>query len=609
VPRLQLGERAFEIVMARKRATGELQTAWFERHGSMPITELPAHWPQPYRELVQCRIALMESDRNIALIEQPEYKRRWNVEPWDEQLERALREWLLNRLEGYFLGGERMIERGTGNAVGGTADGLAAIRAHWPAGQQPALVSTNQLAAVVETDADFLRVAEIYSGGPGFSVSKLVRELVEAESVPFLPFQRYKDTGLRKRQDWEHVWELQRKEDEFDAKIEPAQKEFEELTQKLMREPKSPDVGKWNERRDALSDSLEFLREDKKKTIGTIPVPPKYASGDFKKSNWWKLRGKLDVPKERWIIYPGAERAADPSPVIAWAGWDHAQQAQALAAYYIDAGQNQGWSPEKLRPLLAGLAELQPWLKQWHNTFNPDFSSGLGDYFASFLDEEARKQGATVAALNEMRFGVEMRETKQAVVAAPTKSNEGIDTSARVKSKSPEAPEFASFAEAYPSNAADKFVCALALEIIAWRDTVESNDHLDALILATHPDLCRILMTNGSTSQLDSWAASLKSELKTIQSKGLKWVQCVNYLEEHRNALAIGRDEAGRPIRAGANFDSTRQSFPCQQSAMAAFALGLLDSIRERRQSGSLSTEQTEAFETIEELHSQYAIV
>ncbi|MCX6928373.1 MAG: BREX-2 system adenine-specific DNA-methyltransferase PglX, partial [Verrucomicrobia bacterium] len=256
LPLLKLGERAFEIVMARKLAAGELQTTWFGRHRSTPITELPSHWPQPYRELVQRRIALMESDRNIALIEQPEYKRRWNVEPWDEQLERALREWLLNGLECYFYGGEWMVECGTRSAecgmtdgqttisdslaprrgeglgagsaaslkigpsspqpsppAGGEGEALARLRHSFLAGQQPAQVSTNQLATVVETDADFLRVAEIYTGGPGFSVSKLVRELVEAESVPFLPLQRYKDTGLRKRQDWEHVWALQRKED------------------------------------------------------------------------------------------------------------------------------------------------------------------------------------------------------------------------------------------------------------------------------------------------------------------------------------------------------------------------------------------------------------
>src|ERR1035441_1532249 len=104
-------------------------------------------------------------------------------------------------------------------SAGREGEALGRLRNSFLAGQQPALVSTNQLAAVVETDADFLRVAEIYSGGPGFSVSKLVRELVEAESVPFLPFQRYRETGLRKRQDWEHVWALQRKEDAIEAEV------------------------------------------------------------------------------------------------------------------------------------------------------------------------------------------------------------------------------------------------------------------------------------------------------------------------------------------------------------------------------------------------------
>ena len=89
VPPLRLGQRAFEIVMARKMAAGELTTTWFERHGSTPITELPADWPDDYRRLVERRIELIETDPNIRLIEQPEYKRRWNTEPWDSQLQRA----------------------------------------------------------------------------------------------------------------------------------------------------------------------------------------------------------------------------------------------------------------------------------------------------------------------------------------------------------------------------------------------------------------------------------------------------------------------------------------------------------------------------------------
>ena len=98
-PALRLGERAFEIVMARRMEQGALDTTWFARHDATPITDLPAHWPADYRVMVEQRIELIESDRFVGLIERPEYKRRWNVEPWEVQEKRALRRWLLDRLE------------------------------------------------------------------------------------------------------------------------------------------------------------------------------------------------------------------------------------------------------------------------------------------------------------------------------------------------------------------------------------------------------------------------------------------------------------------------------------------------------------------------------
>ena len=64
------------------------------------LLKFPEHWPVAYyRKLVERRIKMIEADPNIALIEKPEYKRRWNTEPWDEQLKSALRGWLLDRLE------------------------------------------------------------------------------------------------------------------------------------------------------------------------------------------------------------------------------------------------------------------------------------------------------------------------------------------------------------------------------------------------------------------------------------------------------------------------------------------------------------------------------
>ena len=383
---IELGQRAFEIVLARRmegkdelgrmKDEGEpLKTTWFARHGSTPITEVPAQWPKPYRELVERRIALIASDPNIRLIEQPEYKRRWNTEPWDEQFQTAAKNWLLARLEGYFFEGQRVCD------LNGSFDSAA----HgFTAASRPKLVSANQLADIVQTDRWFMEVAENFIGGSGFSVPKLVRELVESAAVPYLPILRYRESGLRKRHDWEMVWNLQRREDWIDA-------------QEKVDEPEITDLERLRRKASAA--------KRKKDELGEIPVPPKYTSADFTKTGYWSLRGKLDVPKERWVSYPGAQREGDDSLLIAWAGWDHLQQAQALAEYLIDAKDHRGWSVERLKPLLAGLADLIPWLKQWHNSPDPNLGMGLGDYFAGFLEEQCRTLGITVEQAEKARYG------------------------------------------------------------------------------------------------------------------------------------------------------------------------------------------------------------
>jgi hypothetical protein len=74
------------MVLARRVLRGETSTQWFARHRSTPITELPRDWPSEYRDVAAKRIETIEHHRDIGLIEQPEYKRRWQSEPW-EQLE------------------------------------------------------------------------------------------------------------------------------------------------------------------------------------------------------------------------------------------------------------------------------------------------------------------------------------------------------------------------------------------------------------------------------------------------------------------------------------------------------------------------------------------
>ncbi|MDU0301730.1 BREX-2 system adenine-specific DNA-methyltransferase PglX [Streptomyces sp. PAL114] len=319
IPELTLGERAFEIVLARRVAAGEASDEWFKRHNSTSIMEIPAHWPAPYREIVQKRIDAIESNRAIGMVERPEYKRRWATEGWDDLQEKALRSWLLDRMENRDLWFD---ENG-----------------------QPTILTLARLTDALSHDEDFVSVAKLYASHK--DLAKVVAELITDEHVPFLAALRYKPSGLKKRADWEEVWDLQRKEDA--APDEPA----------------------------------------KRKIRDSIPVPPKYTSADFLRASYWKARGKLDVSKERFISY-GQTNAATPE-LYGWAGWDHKEQAQALATYFT----NTALSTEEITPFLAGLLELQPWLYQWHNEFDMLYSGSPADFFAGYRQQKQGEHGLT----------------------------------------------------------------------------------------------------------------------------------------------------------------------------------------------------------------------
>jgi hypothetical protein len=405
-PSIKLGGRAFEVVLAQRVAAGEEDTTWFVRHASTPITQIPAKWTKEYREIIQRRIDLIKSDRNIGLIERPEYKRRWNNEPWEDQQEKALRNWLLDRLESYFDLDGRMNDQKNVTARGDL--------------HQPKLTSVAKVADLAKQDGDFMQVAELYTGRMDFDVANLVGDLIAAESVPCLPVLRYKPTGLDKRASWERTWELQRLEDAVDImfeverlkKIAPG-KAVEALRplvaalpidEQVKPQVLADAVGAADYITEATKQKLNLTNKlilkpvtdaarcAKQRAIGDIPVPPKYTSADFLSSHVWRLRGKLDVPKERWVSFPHCE-GEDGTLVIAWAGYDQLQLARAIAERYEQAKEHEG---HKLVPLLAAIGQLIPWLKQWHNELDPVFGTRMGDYFEDYLAEEAKALGMSV---------------------------------------------------------------------------------------------------------------------------------------------------------------------------------------------------------------------
>ncbi|CAM2856373.1 BREX-2 system adenine-specific DNA-methyltransferase PglX [Saccharomonospora xinjiangensis] len=337
VPEIGPSERAFAIVLARRLRQGETDTTWFSHHNHKfpPVTEIPAHWPDWYRQIVQARIDVISQRRDIALIERPECKRRWASETWERKEADALRTWLLDRCERRELWFE-------------LRDGL----------RHPRTMTVYQLADQFRGDTDMHAVAALYAADhlrkPDLPLAQVLDKILADQHVPYLAALRYKDSGLRKRAQWEQVWEKQREEDRTGERLD-------------------------------------------------IAVPPKYSSADFRKTSYWTHRGKLDVPKERFISYPGASPDADPSLLLGWAGWDHKDQAQALVNLVNDRTTDAGWDTDRLTPLIAGLAELMPWVRQWHSEYDEEWDGAPADEFSAYLLEQRTKHQLTDDDLTNWR--------------------------------------------------------------------------------------------------------------------------------------------------------------------------------------------------------------
>ncbi|MFE5616463.1 BREX-2 system adenine-specific DNA-methyltransferase PglX [Streptomyces sp. NPDC056524] len=332
VPEVALGERAFEVALARHVAEEKTSTVWFDRHGATPIVEIPAHWPDEYKAVVQARLDIIASRaKDIGLIERPECKRRWAAESWEKKERAALRTWLLDRMENTDLWYE-------------VRDGL----------RRPRPMTVNNLADQLSTDEDFTSVAALYAadhlGKPDLPLAQVLSEVVADEHVPYLAAMRYKDSGLRTRKEWEDVWELQRKED---------------------------------------------------RTGGRLAIDPasKYKTSDFLRFSYWANRGKLDVPKERFISYPEAGPDADSTLMLGWAGWDHKDQAQALFDLLKARTTRDGWDTERIVPLLAGLREVMPWVLQWHGEYDDEWGDVPAEELVAEYEEQLRKHQVGAAEL------------------------------------------------------------------------------------------------------------------------------------------------------------------------------------------------------------------
>ena len=250
--------RPFAIRLARAAANGGATHYWFDAMGVQPSTEIPTTYASSTQQRIQQRLALLESSDELSLLESPEYKRKWEPIDFKKELENAASGWLADRIEDALKGRSKP-------------------------------VSPAHIVSIFQDDPRFLAVAGVYQGRRDVDLTRLVLQILAAESVPNHPRHIYTESGLTKRTAWEGIWELQRREDAGEKGVE-------------------------------------------------FPFPTEYSQGsrgkptDFLADEYWKLRGKFDVPKERFIAFTEVPGRNGAEIVYGWAGWTPVQRLKALLA-------------------------------------------------------------------------------------------------------------------------------------------------------------------------------------------------------------------------------------------------------------------------------------
>jgi len=258
--RLELGIRPFEV--GGKGYEGD----WPDGYQPPPL-------PDTLRPLTDARIAIIDSNPDIALLEDPLYKRRWVPPDYDEEFQEAAQWWLAERLE-------------------------------WALEQHGQPISLRRWARLLGQDGRVNAVLEVLTGTPMFDLERELLKVIQANAVPNRPEHYLKPAGLRKFHSSEST--------------------------------------------------------------------PQYKRGEFSDGTAWKIRGKLNIPRERFIAYAefdhtrrGADTPENGGPWFGWAGWNAGQRADALA-FLLHQANRAGWQMHwqqcglraALRDLLPDLSDL-----------------------------------------------------------------------------------------------------------------------------------------------------------------------------------------------------------------------------------------------------------
>jgi hypothetical protein len=473
------GHRPFEVVLARseEEVDTENRSTWWTRHGHKRVVEIPGTCTEMQKQRIRERMDVIVANPWIGLLETPTYKRRWEPIDWDRDAVRAAEAWLLDRLENVFASQVSALH---------SARGFAPYR-------------LEELVVAWSRDPQVVAAAGIMTGdGLSVDLSRVAEKLLRANAVPDNPNRLYSAEGLRKLEEWKRVSFIQDQEDAWEAAVADAKANCSESPVKRIVDP-----------------------DDPSKELDSIPLPPKFEKSDFVKAEYFSLRGKLDVPRERFIIFSDLS-----PPRFGWNGWRDRERALAQVEAFTLA-ENDPHDPLPVPTtddprrcgVTIGLWESLPDVKRWG-------SADEYEELLSLAQEACRRTRCPCPVLDAWRAKVLSGEARDGDAPVPASSLTKGKGKGKGKGR---------------GKKATPDVVASAVEVIAERTvSVEERAWIAGLLEAGHGiDLASLWAAH--QRRVDEATASARGGSETGQLRFLEVNQVDPALPAHLRTIDAAR--------------------------------------------------------------------
>jgi len=166
--------------------------------------------------------------------------------------------------------------------------------------------------------------------------------------------------------------------------------------------------------------------------------------------------------------------------------------------------------------------------------------------------------------------------------------------------------EFA--AMAYPTTETDKAICAAALAVVEQCPGLSSMDHLDALLLATHPEWCKTFLDQEDQQAFSAVVNSAPSTLFVAEAQSIRWKECRDYLEQLQ-AISVRHGDKSQAIGLGAGSASVKSDLPGGVDEVVGYAIKVMKRIAElRKDLSTVPQDQLRIIQVFEEQHRLYQL-